>query len=127
MAIASFIAGETISAGDAVYVGANNLIYKAIATNLTQSSVVGVAIDSGQSGALLKINTDALYFSYSGLTAGNTLYLSIANSGQLVSYSTFSSQLASSSLSGAYLESVGRAVSSSGIEIEVGKPVYIIK
>jgi hypothetical protein len=125
MAIASFIAGEPISAGQAIYVSSAGLIYKASALTSDQASVAGIAIDAGAFGDLIRVNTDSLYTGYSGLTPGELQYLSITASGQLVNYTTWETQLSNSAID-AYLELVGRAVSTSGISVEISKPQYIV-
>lgn len=125
MALASFIAGEAISAGNAVYVEANGLLYKASSLNQTQSSVVGVAIEAGSLNSLVRVNTDNIYTGYSGLNPGEYRYLSILNSGQLVTYSGWAAELATISAD-VYLEIVGRAVTTSGVEIETSTPLYVV-
>jgi hypothetical protein len=125
MAIASFRAGEAISAGQAVFVSSTGFIYKASCLNPTQASVVGVSLDSGVSGDLLRVTTDSVYAGYSGLTPGEYRYLSISTSGSLVPYSTWLSQLATT-VSGAYLESVGKAITSSGLEVEPTAPLFVV-
>lgn len=125
MSLASFIAGEAISAGNAVYVGSTGLLYKANALNQTQASVVGVAIESGSSGSLVRVNTDHIYAGYTGLNPGEYRYLSILNSGQLVAYSGWAAELATISVD-AYLETVGRAVTTSGLEVEASTPLYVV-
>ena len=108
MAIASFQAGEAISAGNAVYVEANGLLYKASSLNQTQASVVGVATEAGSLGSLVRVNTDNIYTGYSGLNPGEYRYLSILNSGQLVSYSGWATELSTIAVN-AYLETVGQS------------------
>lgn len=125
MATTSFIAGESISAGQAVYVQASGFIYKANGTNATQASVAGVAVDNGVSGSLVRVQSDAVYATYSGLTPGEFRYLSVLTSGQLVSYSAWAGELNSTSLSGAYLTNAGRCISSSGFSVEVQPPIFI--
>lgn len=125
MALASFIAGEAISAGNAVYVGANGLLYKANSLNKTQASVVGVAIEAGSSGSPVRVNTDKVYTGYTNLVPGDYQYLSVVNSGQLVSYSGWAAELATISVD-AYLETVGRAVTPSGVEVETSIPIYVV-
>ena len=124
MAIASFQAGEAISAGDAVYTSFDSLIFKASAFNATQATVVGIAIDSGSPGSLVRVNTDAIYTGYSGLTPGELLYVSVSTSGQLVNYTNWFNEL-SNTTTDAYLTSVGRSVTTSGVGVEVSKPLYI--
>ena len=125
MALASFRAGEAISAGEALYVSSSGFVYKASAINIDQAAVVGVAIDSGAAGSLIRVNCDNIQATYSGLTPGEYQYLSVANSGQLVNYSTWATELADIS-SDAYLEQIGRAVTTSGVEVEVSRPLYTV-
>ena len=125
MAIASFRAGEALTAGVAVYVSSTGFIYRASALTTTQASVAGITMDSGASGDLVRVNPDSLYTSYTGLTPGNYEYLSVATSGAVVDYATWSSEFAA--LSGnAYLTQVGRAVTTSGILVEIETPNLIV-
>lgn len=125
MAITSFKAGESISAGQAVYVASTGFIYKASSLTQDQASVVGIAVDSGAAGDLLRVNSDAIYSEYSGLTPGDFQYLSITTSGQIVNYATWEAQLANVSIN-PYQEVIGRAITSSGVAVEIGKPRYTI-
>lgn len=125
MAITSFRAGEAISAGQAVYVSSAGLIFKASSLTQDQASVVGIAVDSGAAGDLLRVNSDAIYSEYSGLTPGDFQYLSITTSGQIVNYATWEAQLASVSIN-PYQEVIGRAITSSGVAVEIGKPRYTV-
>lgn len=125
MAITSFRAGEAISAGQAVYVSSAGLIFKASSFTQDQASVVGIAIDSGVSGELIRVNSDAIYNEYSGLTPGDLQYLSITTSGQVVDYATWEAQLATVSIN-PYQELIGRAITSSGVAVETGKPKYVV-
>ena len=125
MAIASFRAGETIAAGDAVYIASNSLIYKASALNTTQASVGGLAIDSGSSGDLIRVNTDNVYTGLTGLTPGEFRYLSVATSGALVDYSTWSTEFAALAAD-AYITTVGRAVTSTSLDIQISTPTLVV-
>lgn len=127
MSLASFIAGESISAGNAVYVDASGFLYKAIATNQLQASVIGVSLDTSQQNNLVRVATDFIYSSSSSLTPGELRYLSVSTSGNVVPYSTWQTELNASTLSGAFLTRVGRALTSTDIDIEVQKPIYVIK
>ena len=125
MAIASFRAGETIAAGDAVYVSSNSLIYKASALNITQASVGGIAIDGGSVGALIRVNTDSIYEGLSGLTPGEYQYLSVTTSGALVDYATWAAEFATVS-GDAYITNVGRAASATQLEVEITPPSLVV-
>lgn len=126
MAVSSFFAGESISAGQAVYVSPSGYAYKANASNYTQASVAGIAVDNGSNGSLVRVQGDAMYTQYAGLTIGSYRYLSIATSGQLVSYADWATELNATSLSGAYLTNVGRCISTSGVEVELQRPVFVL-
>lgn len=126
MAITSFKAGEAISAGDLVYLSSAGLLYKASALFIDQASVVGVAIDSGVSGSLIRVNADSVYPNASGVTPGEYRYLSILVSGQHVPYATWASDLAGTAYEGAYLTNIGRATTTTSVEVEVNKPLYIV-
>lgn len=125
MAITSFRAGEAISAGQAVYVSSAGLIFKASSLTQDQASVAGIAIDSAAAGDLVRVNSDAIYNEYSGLTPGDLQYLSITTSGQVVDYATWEAQLATVSIN-PYQELIGRAITSSGVAVETGKPRYVV-
>jgi hypothetical protein len=127
MALTSFPTNETISAGDLVFLTSAGFIRKAIATVKEQASVVGVALDSGIAGSLIRVNIDAIYSNFSALTPGDVQYLSISNSGALVDYPSWQTQLNALAASGAFLTQVGRAIATTSVEIEIGKPIYVIK
>ena len=127
MATISFRAGESILAGQAVYVTASGFIQKAIATNQQQASVAGVAVDTASFGSLVRVNPDSIYTAFTSLPPGELRYLSIATSGALVDYVTWQTQLNALSASGAFLTTVGRSLTSTNMEVEVSKPVYITK
>jgi hypothetical protein len=126
MAILSFRAAGSISAGDVVYL-AGGLAQKGIGTALDQASVVGVAIDAGQVGDLVRVNSDSVYTSSLSFTPGEFQYLSVATSGAIVNYPAWQAEFNSLPVSGVYLTKVGRAVTSSNLEVEIQKPVYVIK
>lgn len=127
MALASFTTDEAISAGNVVFLASTGFLKKALATVREQASVVGVALDSGASGSLIRVHTDAIYSNFSALTPGDLQYLSISTSGALVDYPSWQTQLNALSASGAFLTQVGRAITTTSVEVEISKPIYIIK
>jgi hypothetical protein len=127
MAITSFTTTDAISQGNAVYLTSSGFLGKAIATNFTQSAVVGLALNSANSSNLVSVAGDSVFISSLTLTPGTLQYLSISSSGSLVDYPTWQTQFNSLVASGAFLTSVGRAVSSSGISLEIEKPIYVTK
>jgi hypothetical protein len=127
MAIASFTAGEAISANDAVYLDSNSLLRKSIATSFTQASVVGVALNSGNTGTLVSVNTDSTQSGFTSLVPGDFQYVSAVTSGSLISYNSWAAQLSTTTLSGLFLSPIGRALTPTSVEIELSIPTYIIK
>jgi len=127
MAIVSFTAGESISADDIVSLSDNGLLYKAIATDTNKARAAGVAIDTSSAGNLVRVNVDSIYDGFSGLVPGNQQYLSLTISGGLATYSVWQSQFNSLTISGVFLTAVGRALSSTALDIELSKPVYVTK
>jgi len=125
MAISSFRAGETIAAGNAVYIDSNSLIYKASALNTAQASVGGLAIDSGAAGDLIRVNTDSVYSSLTGLIPGEFQYLSVSTSGALVDYSTWATEFATLSAD-AYITTIGRAVTPTSLDIQISTPTLVV-
>jgi|TARA_R100000479_G_scaffold2198_1_gene1321 hypothetical protein len=124
MAIASFTAGEAITAGQAVYVDSVGKLFKASGGSQTTASVAGIAVDTGSAGTLLRVNVDAPYYGYDNLVPGDKHFLSIVNSGQITTYSGWLEEF-DTYADVAYLQYVGRAIVTSGIEIELSSPVQI--
>jgi hypothetical protein len=125
MAIAAFRAGEAISPGDAVYVSAGSLLFKGAGFTEAEASVVGIAIDGGAVGQLIRVNTDSIYPGLSGLTPGESLYLSFTTPGAVVDYATWAADLTTVSLN-PYLTRVGRAIASSAVEVEISRPIGFV-
>lgn len=127
MAITGFQASEAISADDAVYVTSLGFIARAFGTQLDTAAAAGVSIDSGVAGALLRVNVDSITAGFTGLTPGAFQYVSLATPGSVVDYTTWETEFSALTASGAYLTIVGKAVSTTELEVEVGRPVYVIK
>lgn len=125
MAIASLIASENISAGNAVYVTSTGQAALAQADTVTKASVLGIAIDTVTSGAILRINADGVYTGYAGLTPGDFRYLSINTPGSLISYGEFLVELASVSID-PFLTNVGRVITSTTLSIETIPPQLVV-
>jgi hypothetical protein len=123
MSISSFLAGETIAAGDVVYVSSTGFIYKASALTFNQAAAIGISMDSGTAGSLLRVNEDSTYSGLSGLVPGEYQYVSALTSGQLQNYTDFIADVSLTSLSDAYLSIIGRAISTTSVEVERAKPI----
>lgn len=125
MAIVTIPAGEDISVGDAVSVLPNGLAYPASAATLATAKVVGIALTSCDAGFSVQLETDSLFNSYpSTLTPGDTLFLSVT-SGSVANYSDFYTAASSYPSSSVYLVQIGRAISPSGVSIEIENPKLI--
>jgi hypothetical protein len=124
MAVAAFAAGELITAGEAVYVSGDGFLYRASAADIASAQTAGIAIDTGNAGTLIRVNADAIYYGYTNLTPGEGHYLSVATSGLIVAYSGWQEEF-NTNAGTAYLQFVGRAISSSGVEVELSPPVQM--
>ena len=124
MAIASFRAGETISAGDALFVSSTGLVFKALADTQDHASVVGIAVNGGSAGDLIRVNTDALYESSTSYTPLERLYLSSTVSGTYADYQAVVSGLELTTRPGAFFTEIGSAVTTNKINVEVSLPRY---
>jgi hypothetical protein len=125
MAFAAFRAGEAISAGDAVYVNSSSLLFKGSGATLTEASIVGVAVDGGVTGQLIRVNLDSVYDGFSGLTPGEYQYLSFTTPGAIVDYDTWVSGVTTVSIN-PFLTRVGRAITTDAIEVEISRPVTFV-
>lgn len=125
MATVTVPAGEAVSVGQAVSVLSDGRAYPASAASLATSKVVGVASTANSAGFPVQIETDGTFSNYPAtLTPGDSLFLSVT-SGTISNYTDFYTSAASYSSSGIYLVHLGRAVSSSGISIEIENPTFV--
>lgn len=125
MALVSFIASENINQGDVVTINPSGLLYKASASEDRNARVVGIATNAGQANELIFVNKDSYSASSSGLTPGSPVYLSVVSGSLNNSYTAWLDEVFSTPLTNAYVTTVGRAVTSSGVSVEVAKPVSI--
>jgi len=125
VALVSFIASENINQGDVVTINPSGLLYKASAIEERNARVVGIATNAGQANELIFVNKDSYSASSSGLTPGSPVYLSVVSGSLNNSYVTWLDEVFSTPLTNAYVTTVGRAVTSSGVSVEVAKPVSI--
>lgn len=127
MPITIFLTQEAISANDAVTITASGYVALAIASDPERSKVAGIAVDSGAEGSLIRVNTDAVAPTFTGLTPGESQFLSPSTSGSVVDYASWESDFNTMDVSGLFLTNVGKAVSTSNLEIEIERPIYVIK
>lgn len=124
MARITLVAGGAVSSNDFVYIDPVGLAHKASALTQSQATTIGVALTSATAGSSFTIETDALIPTFSGLTPGDMQYLT-ATSGVVADFSSALSSVVTAGLPGGYLTPVGRAITSSGIEVERGFPTFI--
>ena len=126
MSLSSLTAGQSISAGDVVFVSASGLVYKACANTLETGRPVGIALDSATVGQVSRVNTDFIYPNASGLTPGEYQYLSTTVSGTYVNYSNWLSEAQTVISGSVYLTQIGRATSTTKLEVEIEQPVVLV-
>lgn len=123
--LVSFRAGQAIAAGDVVTINASGLLYKASALSPSTARVVGLAITAGDVNDLVTVSKNSYFAAVSGLTPGSSVYLSITSGVLNPSFASWFTQVQAASLSGAYITNLGRAVTTSGLSIEISKPLFV--
>ena len=123
--LVSFRAGQAITAGDVVTINPSGVLYKASAVSERTARVVGFAITAGQANDLVLVNKDSYFPSLSGLTPGSSVYLSVTSGAVNSSYTNWINEVQSTSLSGVYLTNLGRSITSSGVSVEISKPLFL--
>jgi hypothetical protein len=87
MSRVTFIAGENINKGDAIALGNGySIARKASATSSLYNSVIGFATHGAAAGSAVLVNRDTIFTSLSGLTPGQTSYVSYASGSVVSSY-----------------------------------------
>lgn len=111
------VAGESLAAGDAVYVkSSDGRIYKAGNAGTREvATVLGVVESAGSTGANLLVIGRGPFSGYSGLTIGAEYYLDVG--GGLTTTPPGGG--------GIFLVSVGQAVSSSRLDVQPQQPIEL--
>ncbi len=126
MALTTFIAEQSIAEGAAVTLSASGFVSQASATAFAQARVVGFALNAASAGDVVTVNNDSYFTTLSGLTPGQSVYLSPFVSGAVVpTYDALASGLLSTSLQSIYLTYLGRAATASGLDVEISKPFFL--
>jgi hypothetical protein len=125
MAIVSFRAATAITAGQPVTVGSGGTIYPSSAANAVNARCVGIALDTVPVGGLARVDKDKIQYIFTGQTAGSVPYLSITSGTIQPTYTAFQTEVNASALSTVHCVTLGRAVSSSGINIEISRPSLV--
>lgn len=124
MAIVSFRAATAITAGQPVTLESGGTVYPSSASNLTNAKCVGIAIDAGAAGDLIRVNKDYIFNNLSGLTAGVSCYLALASGGINPSYSALDAEVSASVfVDSFYIVTLGTAVSASALNVEIARPI----
>jgi hypothetical protein len=74
---------------------------------------------------LIRVNTDAIYTSTSSFTPGEIQYLLPTSSGAYGTYEVVQSGISNTAYAGFYLTSVGQALTTTKLSIELGRPTFI--
>ena len=69
MALVSFRALTSITAGQPVTVGSSGTIYPSSAATLSNAKCIGVALDSASAQGLVRVDKDSIQYIFSGQTA----------------------------------------------------------
>jgi hypothetical protein len=126
MSRVTFIAGENINKGDAIALGSGySIARKASATSSLYNSVIGFATHGAAAGSAVLVNRDTIFTSLSGLTPGQTSYVSYASGSVVSSYDGWYNSIPITSSGTVYLTSVGRNLSSSGISNQIEPAVAV--
>ena len=129
MAIVSLVAGETITAGQAVYINSSGLALRTQADggNIDLAACAGVAQDTVLEGQSFRCNVDSVStIPSASFTPGTALFLHPSNDGALAEYDVFSSGVAATSAVGLYLTRVGTALTSDRLAVELKDPYLSI-
>ena len=124
----SFIANEFIQQGAPVSVLGAPLgrITNINPLFFAESRAVGVSVDTIASGGLCRVISRGEANFFTSLTAGQTYFASLSGTTPVV-YSDFVTVFNSIEASGVYLCSLGKAVSSSTLSVNLETPVLIQK
>jgi len=128
MAIVSLVAGETITAGQAVYINSSGLALKTQADggDIQLAACAGVAQDTVLQGESFRCNVDSVAtVSSAGFTPGTALFLHPFSDGAIAEYSVFASGVENIAGDGLYLTRVGTALTTDRLAVELKRPIFI--
>ena len=128
MAIVSLVAGETITAGQAVYINSSGLALRTQADggNIDLAACAGVAQDTVLEGQSFRCNVDSVATIPSAtFTPGTALFLHPSNDGGLAEYDVFASGVENTAAGGLYLTRVGTALTTDRLAVELKRPIFI--
>ena len=128
MAIVSLVAGETITAGQAVYINTSGLALRAAAdgADFQTAAVAGVAQDTVTEGQSFRCNVDSVsVIPSAAFTPGTALFLHPSNDGVLAEYAVFASGVENTAAGGLYLTRIGTALTADRVAVELKRPIFI--
>ena len=128
MAIVSLVAGETITAGQAVYINTSGLALRAAAdgADFQSAAVAGVAEDTVTEGQSFRCNVDSVsVIPSAAFTPGTALFLHPSNDGELAEYAVFASGVENTAAGGLYLTRIGTALTADRVAVELKRPIFI--
>lgn len=105
---------ENLTAGDFVYIRSDGQVAKAVATSRA-ACAQGFVLSSVLSGATATVYLDTRNTGLSGLTPGETYYLSASTAGQATAVAP--------TTAGQFVQSVGRALSATVLSVEIELPI----
>lgn len=109
--------GSTITANKAVYINSSGEFDLAKADGGTTAPAYGFTTASVASGASGSLQTDGLLTGFSGLTAGSKYYVDASTAGAITATAP--------TTAGQYVCGVGRAVSSTELQIDISDPILL--
>lgn len=125
MALVTFLAGESINRLNPVVVTSGGFVYKASALDPNTSYAVGIALNSGFINEQIRVQTDDIISDFTGLTTGETYYLGLTSGTLASGYAAWSSAVVAGFTNGAFLSSLGTALNSTSLDLEIERPIFI--
>ena len=105
---------EALTAGDFVYVRSDGQIAKAVATSRA-ACAQGFVLNSYASAAVATVYLDTRNTGLSGLTPGETYFLSASTAGQATATAP--------TAAGQFVQPLGRALNATTLSVEFGEPI----
>lgn len=123
----SFVAKQPINLGNAVTISptTSGQIIPANPSGLSSASVIGISVDTVNTGGLCRVVTDSSASVYSNLTPGSRYFLS-PSGGYIVDYSSYVTEFNQLGLENSYLTQLGVAISSTSLRVNPTEPKLVV-
>lgn len=123
----SFVAKQPINLGNAVTISptTSGQIIPANPSGLSSASVIGISVDTVNTGGLCRVVTDSSASVYSNLTPGSRYFLS-PSGGYIVDYSSYVAEFNQLGLANSYLTQLGVAISSTSLRVNPTEPKLVV-